>query len=105
MWRPIEEFKGELWSVMKDARQIDVYEAVKYKGEVPEWATHYMPLEVTIKEGLSIEDIYRWAVAIIEDIQDPRFADLLASDEAWLAGVIDYERRKRSGKQQEFVPA
>lgn len=44
MWRPIETFKGEMFSLMTNGTP-DTTEFVKYKGAIPSWARFYIPAE------------------------------------------------------------
>ena len=45
-WRPIEEFNGEMFTIMTNGIP-EGTEIVKYKGEVPTWARWWMPLPTT----------------------------------------------------------
>lgn len=42
-WQTIDTFDHRMFSVMSNGTP-DGAEVVKYKGEVPEWATHWKPL-------------------------------------------------------------
>ena len=42
-WEPIETFNGGMFSIMTNGLP-EGTEVVKYKGEVPGWATHWRPL-------------------------------------------------------------
>lgn len=43
-WIPISEFDHRMFSIMTNGTP-DCTAVVKYKGEVPEWATHWKPLD------------------------------------------------------------
>ena len=43
VWRSINTFDGSMFSLMTNGTP-DTTEVVKYKGAIPEWATHWMPL-------------------------------------------------------------
>ena len=48
-WRPIESFDNRMFSLMSNGTP-DTCEVVKYKGEIPAWATQWCPLPMTFME-------------------------------------------------------
>ena len=42
-WKPISTFDSRMFSIMTNGT-VDCTEVVKYKGYVPEWATHWRPM-------------------------------------------------------------
>jgi len=49
-WQPIECFDGDMFVLLTNGipEHTTVY---KYKGHIPEWATHWMPLPILPKKG------------------------------------------------------
>ena len=43
-WRPIETFDRRMFSMMTNGTP-DCTEVVKYKGDIPDWATYWRPLD------------------------------------------------------------